>query len=216
MAGRRPAAYGAYTNSTLHMREFTFGALCAFQADTDSTRFRPTPIQRIERNSDDPCDWQAGFMGSDFVLDWLVRSDEPVINLDKLTYAGNGKPRVWRRPAPHLHSRRHPRPTARRAAARSASPAHRDHFAAESHVDRSIHGAANSFGRISLALFACWSPYAAFGSGCTIRRRLHGRGVRFARFSRPRVQPEHGLRAELSVRVQSAVEVVAANLHAAR
>ena len=31
----------------------------------------------------------AGFIGSNFVLDWLARSDEPVINLDKLTYAGN-------------------------------------------------------------------------------------------------------------------------------
>ena len=31
----------------------------------------------------------AGFIGSNFVLDWLVSLDEPVINLDKLTYAGN-------------------------------------------------------------------------------------------------------------------------------
>jgi dTDP-glucose 4,6-dehydratase len=31
----------------------------------------------------------AGFIGSNFVLDWLAANDEPVINLDKLTYAGN-------------------------------------------------------------------------------------------------------------------------------
>lgn len=31
----------------------------------------------------------AGFIGSNFVLDWLAIEDEPVINLDKLTYAGN-------------------------------------------------------------------------------------------------------------------------------
>lgn len=31
----------------------------------------------------------AGFIGANFVLDWLAQSDEPVINLDKLTYAGN-------------------------------------------------------------------------------------------------------------------------------
>lgn len=31
----------------------------------------------------------AGFIGSNFVLDWLEKLDEPVINLDKLTYAGN-------------------------------------------------------------------------------------------------------------------------------
>lgn len=31
----------------------------------------------------------AGFIGSNFVLDWLAQSDEPVVNLYKLTYAGN-------------------------------------------------------------------------------------------------------------------------------
>lgn len=31
----------------------------------------------------------AGFIGANFVLDWLAQNDEPVINLDKLTYAGN-------------------------------------------------------------------------------------------------------------------------------
>ena len=31
----------------------------------------------------------AGFIGANFVLDWLAQSDEPILNLDKLTYAGN-------------------------------------------------------------------------------------------------------------------------------
>ncbi|MGZ8183881.1 MAG: NAD-dependent epimerase/dehydratase family protein, partial [Methylobacter sp.] len=31
----------------------------------------------------------AGFIGANFVLDWLAQSDETVINLDQLTYAGN-------------------------------------------------------------------------------------------------------------------------------
>ena len=31
----------------------------------------------------------AGFIGANFILDWLRVSDEPVLNLDKLTYAGN-------------------------------------------------------------------------------------------------------------------------------
>jgi len=31
----------------------------------------------------------AGFIGSNFILDWFLQTDEPVINLDKLTYAGN-------------------------------------------------------------------------------------------------------------------------------
>ena len=31
----------------------------------------------------------AGFIGSNFILDWLALNDEPVVNVDKLTYAGN-------------------------------------------------------------------------------------------------------------------------------
>ena len=31
----------------------------------------------------------AGFIGANFVLDWLLENDEPVVNIDKLTYAGN-------------------------------------------------------------------------------------------------------------------------------
>ena len=31
----------------------------------------------------------AGFIGSNFVLDWIARVGEPVLNLDALTYAGN-------------------------------------------------------------------------------------------------------------------------------
>ncbi len=84
----------------------------------------------------------AGFIGSNFVLDWLAQSTETVVNLDKLTYAGN------------LHN----------LASLEDNPAHvfvhgdigdaglmtrllNEHqpravlnFAAESHVDRSIHG----------------------------------------------------------------------------
>ncbi len=84
----------------------------------------------------------AGFIGSNFVLDWLSQSQEPIVNLDALTYAGNlenldelqGDARhrfvkgdvcdaalVSRLLAEHQ-----PRAVV--------------HFAAESHVDRSIHG----------------------------------------------------------------------------
>ena len=31
----------------------------------------------------------AGFIGANFVLDWVANSDEKIVNLDKLTYAGN-------------------------------------------------------------------------------------------------------------------------------
>ena len=53
----------------------------------------------------------AGFIGANFVLDWLAQSDEAVINLDKLTYAGNLENLATpaRRPAPHLRARRHRR-----------------------------------------------------------------------------------------------------------
>ena len=31
----------------------------------------------------------AGFIGANFVLDWIAATGEPVVNLDKLTYSGN-------------------------------------------------------------------------------------------------------------------------------
>jgi dTDP-glucose 4,6-dehydratase len=84
----------------------------------------------------------AGFIGGNFVLDWLEQRDETVINLDKLTYAGNldtlkglkGNNRhVFvhgdigdRELLTDLLSMHRPRAIL--------------NFAAESHVDRSIHG----------------------------------------------------------------------------
>jgi dTDP-glucose 4,6-dehydratase len=87
----------------------------------------------------------AGFIGSNFVLDWLASAqtrDETVINLDALTYAGNrqnlasldGDPR-------HVFVQGD---IGDRALLDSLLATHRPravlHFAAESHVDRSIHG----------------------------------------------------------------------------
>jgi dTDP-glucose 4,6-dehydratase len=83
----------------------------------------------------------AGFIGSNFVLDWLAQSDEPVINFDKLTYAGNlnnlapllGDPR-------HIFVQGDIGDTALVAALLAEhKPRAIVHFAAESHVDRSIH-----------------------------------------------------------------------------
>ena len=84
----------------------------------------------------------AGFIGSNFILQWLASEPTPVINLDKLTYAGNlanletvsGNERykfvhgdiVDRKLVGDLIRREHPRAIV--------------HFAAESHVDRSISG----------------------------------------------------------------------------
>ncbi|BBL26205.1 MULTISPECIES: dTDP-glucose 4,6-dehydratase [Comamonas] len=84
----------------------------------------------------------AGFIGANFVLDWLATQQEPVVNVDKLTYAGN----VENLASVHgdarhvfvqadigdsavmdvLLARHQPRAVI--------------NFAAESHVDRSIHG----------------------------------------------------------------------------
>ncbi len=86
----------------------------------------------------------AGFIGANFILDWLAASQEPVLNLDKLTYAGNletlaslagdarhtfvqgdiGDSALLGR----LLTQHQPRAVI--------------NFAAESHVDRSIHGPA--------------------------------------------------------------------------
>lgn len=84
----------------------------------------------------------AGFIGANFILDWLREGDEPVLNLDKLTYAGNletlaeltGDPRYAfiqgdigdKTLIDGLLLKHRPRAVI--------------NFAAESHVDRSIHG----------------------------------------------------------------------------
>jgi len=84
----------------------------------------------------------AGFIGSNFVLDWLAEEDEPVINLDALTYAGNlANLAALRDDARHVFVRGD---ICDRALVARLLAEHRPraivHFAAESHVDRSIHG----------------------------------------------------------------------------
>ena len=84
----------------------------------------------------------AGFIGANFVLDWLAQSGEAVINIDKLTYAGNLETL-----ASLAGNARHnfvQGDIADSALVASLLAAHRPravlNFAAESHVDRSIHG----------------------------------------------------------------------------
>lgn len=84
----------------------------------------------------------AGFIGANFVLDWLAASDEPVINLDKLTYAGNPDNLTPLSNNPHHHFV-HGDICDRELIAtllKQHKPRAILHFAAESHVDRSIHG----------------------------------------------------------------------------
>ena len=84
----------------------------------------------------------AGFIGSNFVLDWLAQSDEPVLNLDALTYAGNrANLASLAGDARHVfvHGDINDRPLLDTLLA-THRPRAIVHFAAESHVDRSIHG----------------------------------------------------------------------------
>ena len=84
----------------------------------------------------------AGFIGSNFVIDWLAQSDEPVINLDALTYAGNLENLAsLRGDARHtfVHGDIGDFGLVSRLLAEH-QPRAVVNFAAESHVDRSIHG----------------------------------------------------------------------------
>jgi dTDP-glucose 4,6-dehydratase len=84
----------------------------------------------------------AGFIGSNFVLDWLASRAEPVVNVDKLTYAGNLRNLDAVADDPrHLFVRADICDgDAMRALLRLHPVSAIVHFAAESHVDRSIHG----------------------------------------------------------------------------
>jgi dTDP-glucose 4,6-dehydratase len=84
----------------------------------------------------------AGFIGSNFVLDWLAASGEAVVNIDKLTYAGNLQNLSALKDNPeHLFVQAD---MADSALVDGLLQKHRPraivNFAAESHVDRSIHG----------------------------------------------------------------------------
>ncbi|MCK0507240.1 dTDP-glucose 4,6-dehydratase [Aromatoleum anaerobium] len=86
----------------------------------------------------------AGFIGANFVLDWLGQSGEPVVNLDALTYAGN-RENLASLAGDARHVFVHG-DICDRALLDRLLAEHRPraivHFAAESHVDRSIHGPA--------------------------------------------------------------------------
>jgi dTDP-glucose 4,6-dehydratase len=119
-----------------------FVFLCAFAVGENSYI---TPLSYAKSKGKKPVilvTGGAGFIGANFILDWLRESDEPVLNLDKLTYAGNrenlaeltGDPRYAfvqgdigdKALVDGLLLKHRPRAVI--------------NFAAESHVDRSIHG----------------------------------------------------------------------------
>jgi dTDP-glucose 4,6-dehydratase len=84
----------------------------------------------------------CGFIGSTFILDWLSTHDEPVVNVDVLTYAANPATLASLKSDPRYFFERVD--ICDKAAIEAVIYKHKPraiiHFAAESHVDRSIHG----------------------------------------------------------------------------
>ena len=98
----------------------------------------------------------AGFIGANFILDWCAASAEPVVNLDKLTYAGNlGNLAALKGDSRHVFVRGD---IGDRAQVETLLSVHRPravlNFAAESHVDRSIHGPAEFIATNVVGTFA--------------------------------------------------------------
>ncbi|PUE42377.1 dTDP-glucose 4,6-dehydratase [Limnohabitans sp. Bal53] len=109
----------------------------------------------------------AGFIGSNFVLDWLAQSDEPAINLDKLSYAGNLENLAsLQGDARHVFVQGD---LGDRALVDALLAQHRPravvNFAAESHVDRSIHGPEDFIQTNIVGTFRLLEAVRAYWSG---------------------------------------------------
>src|SRR3990167_8879883 len=109
----------------------------------------------------------AGFIGTNFVLDWLAQSDEPVINLDKLTYAGNLESLAsLQGDARHVFV---PGDIGDSALVNSLLASYRPravlNFAAESHVDRSIHSPEDFIQTNIVGTFRLLEAVRAYWSG---------------------------------------------------
>ena len=124
----------------------------------------------------------AGFIGANFVLDWLAQHDEAVVSLDKLTYAGNlenlasldGDPR-------HLFVRGD---IGDAGLVGELLAQHRPraiiNFAAESHVDRSIHGPEDFIQTNIVGTFHLLEAVRAYWSGLADEEKT---GFRFLHVS---------------------------------
>ena len=109
----------------------------------------------------------AGFIGSNFVLNWLANCDEAVIGLDKLTYAGN-----LENLAPLKSDLRHTFVRGDIGDTKLVGQLLKRHqpravvnFAAESHVDRSIHGPEDFIQTNIVGTFHLLEAVRAFCSG---------------------------------------------------
>ncbi|MDZ4143987.1 MAG: dTDP-glucose 4,6-dehydratase [Burkholderiales bacterium] len=109
----------------------------------------------------------AGFIGANFVLDWLAAGDEPVLSLDQLTYAGNLENLASLESDPR-HTFVHGDIGDTALVARLLA-GHRPravlNFAAESHVDRSIHGPEDFIQTNVVGTFRLLEAVRAYWSG---------------------------------------------------
>ena len=116
----------------------------------------------------------AGFIGANFVLDWLAGSGEPVVNLDKLTYAGNLENLASLKDDPRhifVHG-----DIGDSALVESMLKQHKPraivNFAAESHVDRSIHGPEDFIQTNVVGTFHLIEAVRAYWSGLADEQRV--------------------------------------------
>ncbi|MEF8714197.1 MAG: dTDP-glucose 4,6-dehydratase [Accumulibacter sp.] len=124
----------------------------------------------------------AGFIGANFVIDWLTQSDEALINLDKLTYAGNRENLASLANDPrHLfvHGDIGDRELINRLL-EQYQPRAIINFAAESHVDRSIHGPEDFIQTNIVGTFHLLETVRAYWSGLPDEAR---QGLRFLQVS---------------------------------
>ena len=124
----------------------------------------------------------AGFIGSNFVHTWLAQSDEQIVNLDKLTYAGNlASLASLKDDARHLFVQGDIRDgDLVNRLLEEHQPRAVINFAAESHVDRSIHGPADFIQTNVLGTLNLLESVRAYWSGLSGERQ---RAFRFVQIS---------------------------------
>jgi dTDP-glucose 4,6-dehydratase len=115
----------------------------------------------------------AGFIGSNFVTDWLAVADEPVVNVDKLTYAGNLENLASLSADPrHIFVQGDIADSALMSRLLvEHAPRAVINFAAESHVDRSIHGPGDFINTNVLGVFRLLEASCAYWRGLAAPER---------------------------------------------
>lgn len=140
----------------------------------------------------------AGFIGSFFVNDWLKATPEPIVNVDKLTYAGN-----LQNLTEAIQTERHyfikgdigDGPVISSLLAKYR-PRAVINFAAESHVDRSIHAPDGFVQTNVLGTLRLLTAVLEYWRGISLRPHLNRRSIWLARRRRPAVLRSLALRSQ--------------------